>query len=144
MHMVSPNSCERTSFYFIYIPTSLASCFYVVVQLPSFIWLFVTSWTAARQASLSLTISRNLYKLMSIALMISSSHLILCCPLFLLPLSFPELGTFPKSLSVCIRWPKYWRFSFSISHYNGYSGLMSLKTDWFDLLAVQGTFRSLL
>ena len=96
MQMVSPNSCERTSFYFIYIPTSLASWFYVV-QFPSCMWLFATSWTAAHQASLSLTISQNLYKLMSIALMISSSHLILWCPLSLLPLSFPELGTFPKS-----------------------------------------------
>ena len=98
----------------------------------------VTPWTAARQASLSLTISRSLPKFMSIASVIPSSHLILWYPLLLLPSIFPSIRNFPNQLTVCIRWPKYWSFSFSISSSNEYSGLISLNIDWFDLPAVQG------
>ena len=115
-----------------------------VVQSPSCVCLIVTPWTAARQASLSLTISRSLPQFTSFALVMPSSHLILWCPLLLLPSIFPSIRDFSNELSVCIRWPKYWSFSFSISPTNEYSRLISPKTDWFDLLAVQGTFRSLL
>ena len=114
----------------------------VVVQSLSRVHLFVTPWTAARQASLSFTISRSLFKLMSIELVMLSSHLILCCPLLLLPLVFPSIRVFSSELILCIRWPKYWSFSFSISPSNDYSGLISFRIDWFDLLAVQGTLRS--
>ena len=116
----------------------------VVIQLPNYVWHFETLWTAACQASLSYTISRSLPKLMSIALVIPSSHPILSCPLLLLPSIFPSIRVFSNMSAVLIRWPKYWRFSFSISPSNKYSGLTSLKIDWFDLLAVQGIFRSLL
>ena len=116
----------------------------IVVQSPSHVQLFAPSGTMAHQASLSLTISRSLPKFLSIALVIPSSHLILWCPLFLLPSIFPSIRDFSNELAVCIKWPKYWSFSFSISPSNEYSGLISLKIDWFDLLAVQGIFRSLL
>ena len=112
---------------------------YFVVQLPSRVRLFVTPWAAACQASLSLTIFRSLPKFMSIALVMPSSHLILWCPLLLLPSIFPSIRDFSNESTVCIKWPKYWSFSFSISLSNEYSGLISLKIDWFDLLAVQGT-----
>ena len=114
----------------------------VVVQLPSRVWLFVTPWTAARQATLSLTSSWCLPKFMFIASVILFSHLILWCSLLLLPSIFPM--DLSDELAVCIRWPKYWNFSFSISPSSEYSGLISFKTDWFDLLAVHGTFGSLL
>ena len=107
-------------------------------------WLFATPWTAACQASLTLTISRSLPKFMYIALVMPSSHLVLWCPLLLLPSSFPNIRDFSSGLVVHIKWPKYWSFSFSISPSNEYSGLISFKTDWFDLLVVQGTLRSLL
>ena len=116
----------------------------VVVQSPSHVQLFVTPWTAARQASISLTISWHLPKFIFIALVMASSHLIIWCPLLLLPSIFPSIRDFSNESSVHIRWPKYWSFSFSISPSSEYSGLISLKIDWFDLLAVQGTFRSLL
>ena len=116
----------------------------IVVQLPSCVWLFVALWTAAGQASLSLTISQSLPKLMSIASLMSFSHLILWCLLLILPSIFPNLRDFPNESAVHIRWPKHWSFSFSISLSNEYSGLISLKIDWFDLLAVQRTLRSLL
>ena len=115
-----------------------------VVQSPSHVWLFVTQRTTACQASLSLTISRSLSKFMSIALVMPSSRLILWCPLLLLPSIFPSIRDFSNESSVRIRWPKYWSFSFSISPSSEYSGLISLKIDWFDLPAVQGTLRSLL
>ena len=100
-------------------------------------------WTAARQASLSITISQSLLKLMSIELVMPSNHLILCCPLFLLPSVFPSIRIFSNVSVLCIRRPKYW--SFSISPSNEYSGLISLQEiDWLDLLAVQGTHKSLL
>ena len=106
--------------------------------------LFVTPWTAARQAFLSITNSRGLLKLKSIELVMPSNHLILCCPLLLLPLIFPSIRIFSNESVLHIRWPKYWSFSFSISPSNEYSGLISFRMDWLDLLAVQGTLKSLI
>ena len=103
-----------------------------------------TWWTAAHQASLSLTISRSLLKLMSIESVMPSNHLILCRPLLLLPSIFPSIRVFSNESVLCIRWPKYWSFSFNISPSNEYSGLSFFKRDWLDLLAVQGTLKSLL
>ena len=114
------------------------------VQLLSHVWLFVTPWTAARQASLSITNSRSLLKLMPIKLVMPSSHLILCCPLLLLPAIPPSITVFSNESTLHMRWPKYWSFSFSISPSNEYPGLISFRMDWFDLLAVQGTLKSLL
>ena len=116
----------------------------IVVQLLSCIHPFLTSWTAALQASLSFTVSWSLLKLMSIESVMSSSHLILCCPLLLLPWMFPSIRFFSIELALCIRWPKDWSFSFSISPSNEYSGLISFRVDWMDLLAVQRTVKSLL
>ena len=104
----------------------------------------MTPWTAAHQASLSITNSRNLLKLMSIEPVMPSSHLILCCPLLLLPSIFPSIRIFSNESALHIRWPKYWSFSFSISPSNKHSGLTSFRMDWLDLLAVQGTLKSLL
>ena len=104
----------------------------------------MTPWTAACQASLSINNSQRLLKLMSIASVMSSSHLILCRPLLLLPSIFPSITVFSDVSVLNIRWPKYWSFSFSFSPSNEYSGLISLRTDWLDLLAVQGTLQSLL
>ena len=103
-----------------------------------------TPWTAARQASLSFTNPWSLLKLMSIDLVMPSNHLILCRPLLLLPSIFPSIRVFSNESTVCIRWPKYWSFSFSISPSNEYSGLISFRMDWLDLLAVQGTLKSIL
>ena len=114
----------------------------VVVQSLSHVWLFVTPWTAECQASLSLIISQSLLKLMSIASVMPSNHLFLCCPLLLLPSFFPNIRVFSNELALCIRWPKYW--SFSISSSNEYSGLIPFRMDWLDLFAVQGTLKSLL
>ena len=113
------------------------------VQSLSHVQLFVTPWTAARQASLSITNSRSLLKLMSIALVMPSYHL-LCCPLLLPPSIFPSIRVFSKESGFHIRWPKYWSFSFIIHPSNEYSGLISFRMDWLDLLAVQGTLKSLL
>ena len=113
------------------------------VQSLSHVRLSATPWTAARQPSLSFTISRSLLKLMSIESVMPSNHLILCCPL-LLPSIFPSIKVFSSESDFCIRWPKYWSFSFSISPSFEYSGLISFRIDWFDLLAVQGTLKSLL
>ena len=115
-----------------------------LVQSLSRVWLFMTPWTAARQASLSFTIFRSLLKLMSIDSVMPSNHVILCCPLLLLPSIFPSIRVFSSESALCIRWPKYWSFSFSISSSNEYSGLVSFRMDWLDLLAVQGTLKSLL
>ena len=115
----------------------------VVVQSPSHVQIFATPSTASCQASLSFTISQNLPKFMFIASVMRSGHLILWCPLLLLPSIFPSIRDFFIKFSVHIRWPKDWSFSFSISSSIEYSGLISLKIDWFDLLAVQGTFKSL-
>ena len=103
----------------------------------------MTLWTAAHQASLTFTISQSLLKLTSIELVIPSNHLILCRPL-LLPLIFPSIRVFSNESASCIRWPKYWSFCFIISRYNEYSGLISFRMDWLDLLAVQRTLKSLL
>ena len=113
-----------------------------VVQSLSCVRLFVTPWTAACQVSLSFTISWSLLKLMSIESVMPSNHFIICRPLFLLPSIFPSIRVFSNESSLCIRWPKYW--SFRISPSNEYSGLISFRMDWFDLLAVQGTLKSLL
>ena len=102
----------------------------------------VTPWTATLQASI--TISRSLLKLMSIESVKPCNHFILCGPLLLLPLIFPSIRVFSNESALRIRWPKYWSFSFSISPSNEYSGLISLRTDWFDLLEVQGTLKNLL
>ena len=109
----------------------------------SYVRLFATPWTAAHQSSLSTTNSQSLLKLMSIALVMPSNNLILCCPL-LLPSIFPSIRVFSNESIIHIRWPKYWNFSFSISPSNEYSGLISFRIDWLDLLAVQGTPKSLL
>ena len=110
----------------------------LVVQSLSHVRLFVTPWTAAHQASLSFTISQSLLNLMSIEWVMSSSHLVLCHPLLLLPSVFPSMWVFSNELALCIRWPKYWNFC--ISPFNEYSGLTSFRIDWFDL-AVQGTLK---
>ena len=104
----------------------------------------MTPWTAACQASLSNTNSQSLLKLMSIEWVMPSNHLILCCPLHLLPSIFPRIRVFSNESALHIRWPKYWNFSFSISPPNEYSGLISFRLDWWDLLAVQWTLKSLL
>ena len=105
--------------------------------------LFATPWTAARQASLSITNSRSLLRLTSIKMVMPSNHLILCQPLLLASI-FPSIRVFSNESVLPIRWPKYWSFSFSISPSDEYSGLISFRTDWLDLLAVQGALRSLL
>ena len=115
-----------------------------VVQSVSCVWLFATPWTAALQASLSVTVSRSLLKLMSIESVMPSNHLILCHPLLLLPSIFPSIRVFSNELVLHIRWPKYWSVSFSISPFNEYSGLTYFRIEWFDLLVVQGTLKSLL
>ena len=114
------------------------------VQSLSRVWLFATRWTAACQASLSITNSLSLFKLMSIESVMPSNRLILCCPILLLPSIFPSIRVFSKESALRIRWPKYWSFSFNISPSNEYSGLISFRMDWLDLLAVQGTLKSLL
>ena len=114
------------------------------VQSLSHIRLFATPWIAARQASLSITNTQSLLKLMSIKLVTPSNHLILCCPLLFPPSIFPSNRTFSNESVLHIRWPKYWSFSFSISPSNEYSGMISFRIDRFDLLAVQGTLKSLL
>ena len=124
-----------------------SGCYYYLfssVELLSYVWLFSTLWTAARQASLSITSSRSLLKLKSIKSVMPSSHLILCHPLLLQLSIFPSIRVFSSESLLHIRWPKYWNFSFNISPSNEYSGLISFRIEWFDLLAVQGTLKSLL
>ena len=117
---------------------------FTVVQLLSCVRLFVTPWTATHQASLSFTISQSLLKFMCIELMMPSNHLILCCYLLPLPSIFPRIMVFSSELTLHIKWPKYWSFSFSISPSSECSGLISFRVDWFDHLAVQRTLKSLL
>ena len=119
-------------------------CAAIVVQLLSRVQCFSIPWTAARQASLSTTNSCSLLKLMSINSVMPSNHLILCCPPLPLPSVFPSIRVFSSELALHISWPKYWCFSFSISPSNEYSGLISFWVDWFDLLVVYGTVKSLL
>ena len=114
------------------------------VQSLSRVRLFATPWTAAYQASLSITNSWSLLKLMSIESVLLSNHLILCCPLLLPPSIFPSIGVFSNKSVPHIRWPKYWSLSFSINPSNEYSGLISFRIDWLDLLAVQGTLKHFL
>jgi len=114
------------------------------IQLLSRVQLFANPWTAVHQASLSITNSRSLLKLMSIKSVVPSNHLILCHSLLLPPSIFPSIKVFSNESVLCIRWPKYWSFSFNISPSNEYSGLISFRMDWLDPLAVQGTLKSLL
>ena len=111
------------------------------VQLLSPVGLFVTAWTTAHQASLSITNSRSLNKLMSIESVMPSNHLILCCPLLLFPSILPSIRVFPNESALRIRWPKYWSFSLNISPSNKHPGLISFRMDWLDLLAVQRTLK---
>ena len=113
-------------------------------MLISCVRLFATPWASTHQASLSFTISQSLLKLMSMMLVMPSNHLILCHPFLLLPSNFPSIRVFSSESALHIRWPNYWSFSFSISPSDEYSGLISFRMDWFDLLAVQGTLKSLL
>ena len=124
--------------------TPLKWIWFSSVQLLSRVQLFATPWTAAHQASLSITNSWSLPKLMSIESVMPSNYLILCRPLLLLPSIFPSIRVFSSESALCIRWPKYWSFNFNISPYNEHSGLISFRMDWLDLLAVQGTLKGLL
>ena len=125
--------------------TGRVTVFFSAVQLLlSHVQLFVTPWTTARQASLSITNSRSLPKLMSFESVMPSNHLILCCPLLLLPSNFPSIRVFSNESALLMRWPKYWSFSFNISPSNEHPGLISFRRDWLDLLAVQGTLKNLL
>ena len=117
---------------------------FAVVQSLSCVRLSATSWTVARQVSQSITISQSLLKLMSIESVMPSNHPILCLPLLLLPSIFPSIRVFSSELVLHIRWPEYWSFSFSISPSSEHAGLMFFRMDWLDLLAVQGTLKSLL
>ena len=117
---------------------------FVVIQLLSGVQLFVTLWTAICQAPLSFTVSWSLFRFMSIESLMLSDHLILYRPLLLLPSIFPSFRVFSNELALCIRWPKYWSFSFSVTPSNEYSGLISFKLFWFYLLAVQGALKSFL
>ena len=120
--------------------SSLVFCSIRKRLFPVVYQLFATTWTEACQASLSFILSQGLGKRMSIESVILSNHLVLCCPL-LLPSVFPSIRVFSNESALCIRWPKYWSFSFSISPSNEYSGLISFRIDWFDLFAVQGTLQ---
>jgi len=133
------SSCTRHS-----CSQHLASVVVVVVQSLSYVWLFASPWAAAHQASLSYTISQSLFKLMSIESVMPSNHLILCCPLLFLPSIFPSIRVFSNESVLRMRWPKYWNFGFSISPSNEYSGLISFRMDWLDLLAVPRTLKNLL
>ena len=130
--------------YFLYYMSQIFIFMFSSVQSLSHVQLFLTPWTAACQASPSVTNSWSLLKLMSIESVMPFNHLILCYPLLLLPSIFPSIRVFSSEVALHIRWPKYWSFSFSISPSNEYSGLISFRMDWLDLLAVQGTLRSLL
>ena len=114
---------------------------FVSVQSLSHVWLIGTPWTAAHQASLSIT---NSQRLISIESVMPSNYLILCCPLLLLPSIFPNIRVFSNKSSLRIRWPKYWSFSFNLSPSNEHTGLISFRMDWLDLLAIQGTLKSFL
>jgi len=123
---------------------SVTSVQFSSVQSLSRVWLFATPWIEARQASLSITSSRSSLRLTSIESVMPSSHLILCCPLLLLPSTSSSIRVFSNESTLCMRWPKYWSFSFSIIPSKEIPGLISFRTDWLDLLAVQGTLKNLL
>ena len=116
--------------------------FHISVQSLSHVWLFATPWTVAHQASLSITNSWSLLKLMSLKSVMPSNHLILCHPLLLLPSISPSIRVFSNKSVLFLKWPKYWSFNFNISPSDEYSGLISFRMDWLDLLAVQGTLKS--
>ena len=137
---ISNNVCLSNIFYVICIGTVQVSS----LLLLNYVWLFVTPWTTGHEASLSITNSQSLPKLMSIELVIPSNHLILCCPLLLPPSIFPSIRVFSNESVLHIRWPEYWSFSFSISPSNKYSGLTSFRMDGLDLHAVRATLKSLL
>ena len=139
MNSVTYNKCIQTQYVSVFFIITFSS-----VQSFSHVWLFVTPLTAAQQASLSITNSWRSLKLMSMVSVMPSNHLLLCLPLLLLPSIFPSIRIFSKQSVLRIRWPNYWSFSFSISLSNEYSGLISFTMVWLDLLAVQGTFKSLL
>ena len=123
--------------------SSLILLLFSSIQSLSCVRLFATPWTAACQASLSITNSQSLLKLRSIESVMPVNHLIFCCPLLLPPSNFPSIRVFSNESTLSIRWPKYWNFSFTISPSNEHPGLISFKMDWLDLLAVQGTLKSL-
>ena len=125
-------------------PLAFPTCQFSSVQLLSHVWLFATPWTAACQASLSITNCWSLLKFMSTESVMPSNHLFLCHPLLLLPSIFPSIRVFTNESALPIRWPKYWSFSFNISPSNEHSEPISFRMDWLDLLAVQGTLKSLL
>ena len=144
LYYCSSNEKADMASWFLKLPKNISFTFYnCCLQLFSHVGLFVTPWTAARQASLSFTISQSLLKLISIELVMPSNHLSLCYLLLLLSI-FPSIRVFSNYWVLHIRWPKYWNFSFIISPSNEYSGLISFKIAWFDLLAVQGTLLLLL
>ena len=127
-----------------FFPKHQNSEWFVVLQSLSCVWLLATPWTAAHQASLSFITSQSLLKLMSSESVMPSNHFALCCSLLLLPSIFSRTRIFYNELDLHIRQPKYWKFSFTICPSNEYLGLISFRTDWFDLLAVQGTLKNLL
>ena len=141
----SPWECQLHKVTSQHISTHLSFLLYVfaLLRVSSVQLLFATPWTAACQASLSFTNYRSLLKLMSIETVMPSNHLILCRPLLLLPSIFPRIRVFSTESVLCIRWPKYRSFSFSISPSNEYSGLISFRMDWLDLLVVEGTLKNL-
>ena len=128
----------------LYLTANIYSVQFSSVHLLSRVWLFATPWIAARQASLSITNSRSPPKPMSIESVMPSNHLVLCCPLLLLPSIFPGIRVFSNESALGMRWPKDWSFSFNISPSNEHPRLISFRMDWLDLLAVQGTLKSLL
>ena len=142
LDMNMQKTCPWNSFLTPYIKIGLP--WFSSVQSLSRVWLFATPWITAHQASLSITNSQSLHKPMSIESVMPSSHLILCCPLLLLPPIPPSIRVFSNESALHIRWTKYWSFSFSINPSNKYPGLISFRMDWLDLLAVQGTLKSLL
>ena len=135
--------CLLSYFEFLALSKIVLSTNYFICRF-QYVQLFTTSWTAVCQASLSFTVSQSLFRFMSIESLMLSDHLILCLPLLLLPSVFPSIRVFSKESALRIRWPKYWSCSFSISPSSEYSGLISFRIDWFDLLAVQWTLKSLL
>ena len=142
-----PMDCSMPGFRVLhYLPEFAQTHVHWISDATSFscVWLIVTPWTAACQASMSFTVSQSLLKLMSIKSVMPHNHLILHHPLLLLPSIFPSIKIFSSESTLLIRWPKYWNFSFSISPSNEYSELVSFRIDWLDLLAVQRTVKSLL
>ena len=144
LYLLLQKTCFLLPLHMKMFPLLLLVAFVVIVQLLSHVWLFPTPWTAALQAPLSFTISQSLLKLMPIESVMLSNYLILCHFLLLLLSVFPSIKVFSTESALCVRWLKYWSFNFSMSPFSEYSGLISFRIDWFDLLAVQGTLMSLL